>query len=150
MDSDDNVSSAPAESPSPSTVAWREWLAEHGPRLVLFARQQSRSSEDAEDIVQDALVKLVEKLDAGDYALEQEAHVRDGGRPPQAGVAPVGEPPGGMDGLPAPLRKAFLVIGLALAIGTFYVVTQLPELWWLLLWMPLFVVRRLMRRTLAK
>ena len=73
MDSDDNVSSAHAESPSPSTVAWREWLAEHGPRLVLFARQQSRSSEDAEDIVQDALVKLVEKLDAGEFVGGQEA-----------------------------------------------------------------------------
>jgi RNA polymerase sigma-70 factor (ECF subfamily) len=73
MDSDDNVSSAPAESLSPSTVAWREWLAEHGPRLVLFARQQSRSSEDAEDIVQDALVKLVEKLDAGEFVGGQEA-----------------------------------------------------------------------------
>jgi RNA polymerase sigma-70 factor (ECF subfamily) len=73
MDSDDNVSSAPAESLSPSTAAWREWLAEHGPRLILFARQQSRSSEDAEDIVQDALVKLVEKLDAGEFVGGQEA-----------------------------------------------------------------------------
>lgn len=70
---DDDVSSAPAESLSPSTIAWREWLAEHAPRLVLFARQQSRSSEDAEDIVQDALVKLVEKLDAGEFVGGQEA-----------------------------------------------------------------------------
>lgn len=70
---DDNVSSAPAESLSPSTLAWREWLAEHAPRLVLFARQQSRSSEDAEDIVQDALVKLVEKLDAGEFVGGQES-----------------------------------------------------------------------------
>lgn len=73
MDPNDDVSSAPAESPSPSTIAWREWLAEHAPRLVLFARQQSRSSEDAEDIVQDALVKLVEKLDAGEFVGGQEA-----------------------------------------------------------------------------
>lgn len=70
---DDDVSNAPAESLSPSTIAWREWLAEHAPRLVLFARQQSRSSEDAEDIVQDALVKLVEKLDAGEFVGGQEA-----------------------------------------------------------------------------
>lgn len=70
---DDDVNSAPAESLSPSTIAWREWLAEHAPRLVLFARQQSRSSEDAEDIVQDALVKLVEKLDAGEFVGGQEA-----------------------------------------------------------------------------
>ena len=73
MDPNDDVSSAPAESLSPSTIAWREWLAEHAPRLVLFARQQSRSSEDAEDIVQDALVKLVEKLDAGEFVGGQES-----------------------------------------------------------------------------
>ena len=73
MDSLDNVSSASAEKLSPSTAAWREWLAEHGPRLILFARQQTRSSEDAEDIVQDALVKLVEKLDAGEFVGGQEA-----------------------------------------------------------------------------
>src|SRR6187431_1186147 len=75
MDPDDKVSSisAAADQTSPSTVAWREWLAEHGPRLILFARQQSRSSEDAEDIVQDALVKLVEKLDANEFVGGQEA-----------------------------------------------------------------------------
>jgi RNA polymerase sigma-70 factor, ECF subfamily len=73
MDPQDDVSSAPAENISPSTAAWREWLAEHGPRLILFARQQTRSAEDAEDIVQDALVKLVEKLDAGEFVGGQEA-----------------------------------------------------------------------------
>lgn len=73
MDPHDEVSSAPAEKLSPSTAAWREWLAEHAPRLILFARQQTRSAEDAEDIVQDALVKLVEKLDAGDFVGGQEA-----------------------------------------------------------------------------
>jgi RNA polymerase sigma-70 factor (ECF subfamily) len=73
MDSQDDVSSAPAEKPSPSTAAWHEWLAEHAPRLILFARQQTRSAEDAEDIVQDALVKLVEKLDAGEFVGGQEA-----------------------------------------------------------------------------
>ena len=73
MDPKDDVSSAPAEKPSPSTAAWHEWLAEHAPRLILFARQQTRSAEDAEDIVQDALVKLVEKLDAGEFVGGQEA-----------------------------------------------------------------------------
>jgi RNA polymerase sigma-70 factor (ECF subfamily) len=75
MDPDDNVSSttAAAEQASPSTMAWREWLAENGPRLILFARQQSRSAEDAEDIVQDALVKLVEKLESGEFVGGQEA-----------------------------------------------------------------------------
>lgn len=73
MDSHEEVNSAPAMSLSPSTAAWREWLAEHGPRLILFARQQSRSPQDAEDIVQDALVKLVEKLDAGEFVGGREA-----------------------------------------------------------------------------
>ena len=73
MDPNDDVSSAPLESLSPSTAAGREWLAEYGPRLILFARQQSRSPQDAEDIVQDALVKLVEKLDAGEFVGGREA-----------------------------------------------------------------------------
>lgn len=36
---------------------WKEWLAEYGPRLMLFARQQTRSEADAEDVLQIALVK---------------------------------------------------------------------------------------------
>ncbi len=76
MDPDnDEVSSLPATSLSPSTQAWRDWLAENGPRLILFARQQTRSAEDAEDIVQDALVKLVEKLEAGEFVGGQEAWI---------------------------------------------------------------------------
>lgn len=75
MDPNEEVSSAPAQSLSPSTLAWREWLAENGPRLILFARQQTRSAEDAEDIVQDALVKLVEKLDANEFVGGQEAWI---------------------------------------------------------------------------
>ena len=75
MDPENEVSSVPAESLSPSTQAWREWLAENGPRLILFARQQTRSAEDAEDIVQDALVKLVEKLEAGEFVGGQEAWI---------------------------------------------------------------------------
>ncbi|QJE98791.1 RNA polymerase sigma factor [Luteolibacter luteus] len=75
MDPNEEVSSVPAQSLSPSTQAWQEWLAENGPRLILFARQQTRSSEDAEDIVQDALVKLVEKLDANEFVGGQEAWI---------------------------------------------------------------------------
>ncbi len=51
----------------PSSAEWREWLEEFGPRLLLFARQQTRSQEDAEDILQEALVKLVEKLRANEF-----------------------------------------------------------------------------------
>lgn len=37
--------------------AWEDWLEEHGTRLMLFARQQTRSEADAEDVMQSALVK---------------------------------------------------------------------------------------------
>ena len=47
------------------TSRWREWLREHGARLLLFARQQSRRQEDAEDILQEALVKLARKVSRG-------------------------------------------------------------------------------------
>lgn len=73
MDPDTPVNSSTAEYLSPSTHAWREWLTEHGPRLLLFARQQTRSPEDAEDVLQDALVKLVEKIEAEEFVGGQEA-----------------------------------------------------------------------------
>ncbi len=41
---------------------WREWLAINGPKMLLFARQQTRCHEDAQDVLQDAIVKLVEKI----------------------------------------------------------------------------------------
>jgi len=46
----------------PVASDWRAWLEGHGPKLLLFARQQTRSIPDAEDVLQDALVKLVEKI----------------------------------------------------------------------------------------
>lgn len=73
MDPDHPVNSSAAEYISPSTHAWREWLTEHGPRLLLFARQQTRSPEDAEDVLQDALVKLVEKIESDEFVGGQEA-----------------------------------------------------------------------------
>lgn len=45
-----------------SPSEWREWLETHGPKMLLFARQQTRSPQDAEDVLQDAIVKLVEKI----------------------------------------------------------------------------------------
>jgi RNA polymerase sigma-70 factor (ECF subfamily) len=50
----------PEAQPAPSE--WRVWLETHGPKLLLFARQQTRSHEDAQDVFQDAVVKLVEKI----------------------------------------------------------------------------------------
>jgi RNA polymerase sigma-70 factor, ECF subfamily len=58
---------------SPAASAWRGWLEEHGPKLLLFARQQTRSQEDAKDVFQDALVKLVEKVRTGEFYGGQEA-----------------------------------------------------------------------------
>lgn len=46
---------------------WHEWLAENGGRMLLFARNQTRSFEDAEDVLQDALVKLAGKLEDGTF-----------------------------------------------------------------------------------
>ncbi len=58
---------------SPAASAWREWLETHGPKLLLFARQQTRSQEDAKDIFQDALVKLVEKVRTGEFVGGQDS-----------------------------------------------------------------------------
>lgn len=48
-------------------LSWDEWLREHASQLLLFARQQSRSPEDAEDILQDALVRLARKEASGEF-----------------------------------------------------------------------------------
>lgn len=36
---------------------WQAWFRRHGPRLVLWARQWTRSVADAEDVVQEAFVR---------------------------------------------------------------------------------------------
>ena len=38
--------------------AWKQWLAENGPRLLLFARGWSNSKPDAEDLVQEAILRM--------------------------------------------------------------------------------------------
>ena len=52
---------------------WREWLRENGSRLLLFARQQTRRPEDAEDVLQEALVKLARKVEEGSFVGGQKA-----------------------------------------------------------------------------
>lgn len=37
--------------------SWDAWLAEHGSRFLLFARQQTRCGADAEDVLQESLVE---------------------------------------------------------------------------------------------
>lgn len=39
------------------TDSWRDWIEVHGPRLLLCARQWTRSLADAEDVLQDAFVR---------------------------------------------------------------------------------------------
>jgi len=41
----------------PSSDEWRAWLRRSGPRFLLYARQQTRTRSDAEDVLQDALVE---------------------------------------------------------------------------------------------
>src|SRR5436309_13666231 len=41
----------------PNQDQWRRWIADHAPKLLLFARQTARSDADAEDLVQEALVE---------------------------------------------------------------------------------------------
>ena len=37
---------------------WKSWLREHSSRLYAYARQRAATREDAEDMIQDALVRL--------------------------------------------------------------------------------------------
>jgi RNA polymerase sigma-70 factor (ECF subfamily) len=37
---------------------WKEWLAANGPRLLLFARGWANNQADAEDLVQEAVLRL--------------------------------------------------------------------------------------------
>lgn len=37
---------------------WKEWLSTNGSKLLLYARQRTSNLEDAEDLLQDALIRL--------------------------------------------------------------------------------------------
>jgi RNA polymerase sigma-70 factor (ECF subfamily) len=69
MDEDPPMTATSIASSAPANAAsdWRVWLDEYGPRLLLFARQQTRSHEDAEDILQEAIVKLVDKIQTNEF-----------------------------------------------------------------------------------
>lgn len=47
----------------PSSDEWRGWLRSRGPRFLLYARQQTRTESDAEDVLQDALVESWKRAD---------------------------------------------------------------------------------------
>lgn len=42
----------------PDDASWRDWFQLHGPKLLLCARQWTRSLADAEDAVQEAFVRF--------------------------------------------------------------------------------------------
>ncbi|MEJ6572197.1 MAG: sigma-70 family RNA polymerase sigma factor [Akkermansiaceae bacterium] len=46
------------ESARACTSTWKGWLREHSSRLYVYARQRCSSREDAEDMIQDALIRL--------------------------------------------------------------------------------------------
>ncbi|MGB2402207.1 MAG: RNA polymerase sigma factor [Akkermansiaceae bacterium] len=63
-DSSTGALAATSQSPAPN---WGLWLTENGSRMLLFARQQTRNAQDAEDVLQDALVKLAKKVQEGSF-----------------------------------------------------------------------------------
>ena len=44
---------------------WERWVLDHAPRLLLFARQQSRCEADAQDLVQEAVVESWQRQNDG-------------------------------------------------------------------------------------
>jgi len=44
---------------------WDRWLALHAPKLLLFARQQTRCEADAHEVLQDAVVEAWRRQSAG-------------------------------------------------------------------------------------
>lgn len=72
---DKGASVAPNEATATQALSpdWGQWLTENGARMLLFARQQTRTAEDAEDVLQDALVKLARKVQEGSFDGGQES-----------------------------------------------------------------------------
>jgi RNA polymerase sigma-70 factor (ECF subfamily) len=44
---------------------WERWLDDHAPKFLLFARQQARLADDAQDLVQEAVVEAAQRQDDG-------------------------------------------------------------------------------------
>ena len=62
------VRNTPSKQHSPgSTPDWSAWLDENGAKLLLYARQQTRREADAEDVLQEALVQLVQAVESGSF-----------------------------------------------------------------------------------
>src|SRR5436190_139640 len=48
----------------PQSTNWDRWVENHAAVLLLFARQQTRTEADAQDVVQDALVECCRRVSA--------------------------------------------------------------------------------------
>jgi RNA polymerase sigma-70 factor (ECF subfamily) len=57
---------------SDAGAVWDAWLHANSPRLMLYARQQTRTEHDAEDVLQGALVQLVYAVELGELRGGQE------------------------------------------------------------------------------
>ena len=57
---------------SNAAIDWDAWLHANSPRLMLYARQQTRTEQDAEDVLQEALVQLVYAVELGELRGGQE------------------------------------------------------------------------------
>lgn len=66
----DGITSA-AEGAENLPIDWDSWLDTNGARLFLYARQQTHSRADAEDVLQDALLQLVRTVESGDFRGER-------------------------------------------------------------------------------
>lgn len=54
----DIIETAPEVLAGDNRAAWQDWLALNASRFLFYARQQTNSHADAEDIVQDAYIRL--------------------------------------------------------------------------------------------
>ena len=50
-----------------SEPIWKAWFARHGGKLLLFARQQARYPDDAEDLVQETVVSVSKSIETFQY-----------------------------------------------------------------------------------
>jgi RNA polymerase sigma-70 factor, ECF subfamily len=56
-------------------TSWRSWLSANARRFLLFARDQTRSDEDAQDVLQEALIEAWRRHGQGDDSAPPDALV---------------------------------------------------------------------------
>jgi RNA polymerase sigma-70 factor, ECF subfamily len=45
----------------PRSLGWQRWIDQHAPGLLLYARQQTRTEADAQDLLQEAIIECWQK-----------------------------------------------------------------------------------------